>query len=1221
MSDPRLLTQGAMAQAVQQARDPQTGDPVIPLLGRDEMRLYSFYKPSLQAKEYTINATQTINSGTQKLTLYNTKANVNALGMAGQQFEVIVPRFSLDRNLINTYYPPDGHQDEGRILPHIVLNDPHYPWEISPGVTPNMNEEIDLGPIVDSNGKTETIARSMVPWVALLVFDPADLQLASLQEAQALNLPGYVTEDDLKKQNANGTFTMPVADYFKNIPQSSRMNFEAGYIDPATGELPNPLPREYDQIIRTVDKADVIFPPKSLVTQLFTDSTRANTATNKYGVEQYKYLAHVREINTEGCPDAGIQEQGIFSVVIASRTGALRDTVLQDNSWTELPTNLSQPRTQVCHLVSIEHLDSTIGSWMADQPSQRIGMVSLFSWIYAAMPPNPVNFVTTVRNLTENQQMLRVDDKVIARLDLANAQNGASNNSSLKSQVSTVLADRLRLGYTVSRWRTQSGEETSAFTRGPLVPLPVPAVPAPNTIQDCSSTSQEYQILDPTTGLMDLSYSSAWQLGKLLAISDTTFSSALMRFRSLVRNASVSSTMMQANGMTPAARVVANVATTIKGLHDLSVAATASSVTPSGPQRVRPPSTRTAVTDVSEPAAAPTFQSQIQTSVGQNTAAGTDKNDAPIPYNGFNLQGPNNSDWVVIHNWLADKLSLGGIPPQYLLPEPSFLSPESLRFFHIDDFWLDCLLDGALSVANHLDADDDIVRREIKNQFNSYLSTLVPDAGYKPQVPCYGFFIRSKVIKAMPDMKITVTWKNPDKRYPVCRWTRWDDQTLMCLLDRQPQELDNIELSQPQHQQRYALGEAIDATGPGNITFLLRTLFTVAPGISPDGSQVQNDMTRGWLDWSSRALKTRQLAVDINAQLQVAAPKDYLDPTPNSCETGLELNDPRYYFTIQPPPGVDSTPVARNRQLFVRNPSTFPAPPSPANPAPSPAPVSDQPSGLGLPATVPPPGPTPTTTPVTAPVVAPPAHAPAHGQTPPAPSAPIPTPQTPNRQLNTRPARSLAGSISSLQSRFDMKIYVDYRDPPTRFAGPIEKYSATDYVPTKNIYYFDLIFSIRKKATASQSDYELLKVVIDIPIQSVPLSTTREALLTPNYDGPGVRMLSNQRFIPFLFTDDTLPLLHAEIVPRSSSLDYALVLNDDSSSQLSFRLAEANIAPVKVVSRVTIDGQMATKPMGKVIITWTEWYSTPANPGGEPVVNDYTLLKQEVTDDQNVGGI
>src|SRR5204862_1524296 len=97
----------------------------------------------------------------------------------------------------------------------------------------------------------------------------------------------------------------------------------------------------------------------------------------------------------------------------------------------------------------------------------------------------------------------------------------------------------------------------------------------------------------------------------------------------------------------------------------------------------------------------------------------------------------------------------------------------------------------------------------IKKQYNTYLSKPVRDSGgIKPQIPCYGFIIRSKLIKAMPDLRITVKWAGatdldePGKPHSVCRWTRWDDETLMALLDRQPQELESIRLSQPPHQKR-----------------------------------------------------------------------------------------------------------------------------------------------------------------------------------------------------------------------------------------------------------------------------------------------------------------------------------------------------------------------------------------------------------------------------------
>jgi hypothetical protein len=82
---------------------------------------------------------------------------------------------------------------------------------------------------------------------------------------------------------------------------------------------------------------------------------------------------------------------------------------------------------------------------------------------------------------------------------------------------------------------------------------------------------------------------------------------------------------------------------------------------------------------------------------------------------------------------------------------------ETIRFFYIDDAWMDCLIDGALSVGNHLEADDDQIKTAIKSLYNVYLSTTVTAANMKPQIPCYGFVFRSQLVKVMPDLKIFVS--------------------------------------------------------------------------------------------------------------------------------------------------------------------------------------------------------------------------------------------------------------------------------------------------------------------------------------------------------------------------------------------------------------------------------------------------------------------------------
>lgn len=140
------------------ARLVEPTDP--PLVGPGQMRLYNYYAPGLKAGDYEIEAEQLITAqsdkwGTETLRVYNRAVQTPDPQVSKPQvFEVVAPQFNLDPKLINSYYPPDGHQDEGRILPHIVLNDPHLPWERAAG-----NSFPD---IVSSN---QDKPRNMVPWV------------------------------------------------------------------------------------------------------------------------------------------------------------------------------------------------------------------------------------------------------------------------------------------------------------------------------------------------------------------------------------------------------------------------------------------------------------------------------------------------------------------------------------------------------------------------------------------------------------------------------------------------------------------------------------------------------------------------------------------------------------------------------------------------------------------------------------------------------------------------------------------------------------------------------------------------------------------------------------------------------------------------------------------------------------------------------------------------
>jgi hypothetical protein len=458
-----LANQHVAQQIAASSPPPPQADPSDPdLVGQGMMKLYSFYEPSLVGGEYWIDSFQTISVDAPGHKEAQTRNVFNYLSQPTppkdpetavrqvQKFEVVAPQFSIPLDDIDTHYPPDGHQDEGRVLPHIVFNDPHLPWERWPG-----SEDPFRGP---SAGNRES-----VPWLAVVVFDPEELILDA-SEISSLKIPTMpvISADGAApsptKVPPSGAYPMSVQDYL-SINKYSRVAYEAD-------------PMFLDELVTSQEGMKAIFPKKDQFKDLF---------GNLGLLEQNKSLAHVRNINTTGMPDAGVEETGLFSIIISRRTGKV---------------DLDKPKTQMAHLISIEHFDATIARDFDPVPSNpapeqvaatRIGLVSLFSWTYTALPPNPVNFLDSMIAIGRTTQVLKPDKNVL---------EGIQN---LK------LKQRLDSGYVFSRWRAQTGEETVAFNRGPLVPAPV-ASPAPDSKWPGSSNyGTEYQILDTDLGVMDIS--------------------------------------------------------------------------------------------------------------------------------------------------------------------------------------------------------------------------------------------------------------------------------------------------------------------------------------------------------------------------------------------------------------------------------------------------------------------------------------------------------------------------------------------------------------------------------------------------------------------------------------------------------------------------------------------------------------------------------------------
>jgi hypothetical protein len=120
-----------------------------------------------------------------------------------------------------------------------------------------------------------------------------------------------------------------------------------------------------------------------------------------------------------------------------------------------------------------------------------------------------------------------------------------------------AVQDALAMGYVPLPHHTRQGARLVSWYRGPLLPFTVGGtvnVPVPS--QD------ELTVYDPASGMMDVSLSAAWQLGRLLALNDQDFSTTLYNWKRGQTMAEVNAfeqrTLAERHGVGPAPRAHAS---------------------------------------------------------------------------------------------------------------------------------------------------------------------------------------------------------------------------------------------------------------------------------------------------------------------------------------------------------------------------------------------------------------------------------------------------------------------------------------------------------------------------------------------------------------------------------------------------------------------------------------------------------------------------------------
>ncbi|CAL1698578.1 unnamed protein product [Somion occarium] len=814
----------------------------LPTLGPGQMQLYSFYTPGLATGLYDIDTVQQIDASGQKKAI-----------SVSQSFLVTAPRFSIDASLIHSTFPLSGVTAHPNILPHIVFNDPHLPWQT----------EI---------GRTSEDDSMRIPWLAVVAFEQSELKMTP--------------EDTVFPSGFQGD--PPAQSFTLSCNMTLQTLTQAGL----RCAVPD-LKESFDQESALPEtNVDVIFPKMDLFLSLFSDSANPPSID----VDRYKYLAHARQVNTTHMADAGVLDEGTFSIIFSHRTGPLFSK--------GAPSTI--PKPCVVHVVSLDMVNQMPTA--APDGSERAALISLYSWTYDCLPPETINFEDVMRAVGKNSDVFGTPKGIRDKA-----------GKGLPSGVQTRIQDRIDDGYTLLRYRVQTGEETVALTRGPLTPR---RVQNPEVVDNVwfdvhSNTGEDLQIIDTALGLIDISYCTAWQLGKSLAIADQAFCAALLRIRGEVRNAATEQakqdTLSQHFEVATSERVIGSLPDTFQKLTTLT------QDTPGQTRWLRPSLIQSRYqylksddNGLNSRAHRSLVQQHLISQVKLLTSAADGSHFTEF-------KDPTNTDWSLVLNWLMDKIYLEGIPPYYLIPDPTWLPSESIRFFYVDSKWLSALVDGALSVANHLDKQD-IVRQAIKGQLLKYLNKDIhPDIKHPPQVPTYGFYLRSVAVSVFPDLVIRAPWPDPnDLRAEVLRHENVRKDAMIGLLDRTPGQLDHLILSQPPHQQCFAFGQD-GKLQEDSVTLEPRKVFSVQPREDMDVfPEVQ--YTRGpdglcdVYDWNWRILRLDNLAKLILDTLQDARMSDpdiYDGTETNAALIGIELNDPIYRLTFTGP-NAPATDVAAN---------------------------------------------------------------------------------------------------------------------------------------------------------------------------------------------------------------------------------------------------------------------------------------------------------------------
>jgi hypothetical protein len=186
-------------------------------------------------------------------------------------------------------------------------------------------------------------------------------------------------------------------------------------------------------------------------------------------------------------------------------------------------------------------------------------------------------------------------------------------------------------------------------------------------------------------------------------------------------------------------------------------------------------------------------------------------------------------------SWFGSLVTLRGIPFSYLVADERMLPPESIRFFRIDDGWIDALIDGAFSIgrasalgqtleATHAPRVRQLARAAAGGKAANRM--LADDA---PGAPASGFLLRSQAVAGWPNLRVS-GYRDAKARDPIgiVRIEQLSEDTMLCLFN---DVVGSLYLREPPEQLHHGV------EGPAGGYYTTLRSVTGGPGDVAPGQQ------------------------------------------------------------------------------------------------------------------------------------------------------------------------------------------------------------------------------------------------------------------------------------------------------------------------------------------------------------------------------------------------